>query len=39
LSQKVSEDTDGAIKREYDIDGNKGVKWELRYKNLSGFIT
>ena len=39
LSQKVSEDTDGAIKREYDVDGNKGVKWELRYKNLSGFIT
>lgn len=39
LSQKVNEGTDGAVKREYDVDGNKGVKWELQYKNLSGFIT
>ena len=39
LSQKVQEGTQWAVKREYEVDGNKGEKWELQYKNLSGFIT
>ena len=39
LSQKVTAETEWAVKREYDVDGNKGEKWELHYKNLRGFIT
>lgn len=39
LAQKVQEGTEWAVKREYDVDGNKWVKWELNYKNLSWFIT
>lgn len=34
--EKVSEGTDGAILREYDLkDGTHGSKWELLYKDLS----
>ena len=39
LSQKVSEQTNWAIKRVYEVDGKKWEKWELHYKNLSGYIT
>lgn len=39
LSQKVTQETAGAVKREYEIDGKKWEKWELHYKNLSGFVT
>jgi len=40
LMQKVSEDTPGAVKREWETrDGNSGVKWEIQYKNLTGMIT
>jgi len=39
LCQKVNEGTEWSVKREYEVDGNKGSKWELQYKNLSGFIT
>jgi len=40
LMQKVSEDTPGAIKRDWEAgDGSTGTKWELQFKNLTGFIT
>ena len=40
LMQKVNEDTPGAVKRDWDApDGTTGVKWELQFKNLTGFIT
>ena len=40
LMQKVDEGTPGAIKREYEgSDGSSGVKYELQYKNLEGYIT
>lgn len=39
LSQKVNADTQWAVKREYEVDGKKWEKWELHYKNLSGYIT
>jgi len=39
LMQKVQPDTQKAIKREYETsDGKKGVKWEIRHKNLTGKI-
>ena len=40
LVQKVEEGSAGAKKREYETsDWNKGVKWEISYKNLTGKIT
>ena len=39
LAQKVEEGSEWAVKREYEIDGNKWVKYEVYYKNLSGYIT
>lgn len=39
--EKVSEGTDGAVLREYELrDGTKGQKWELLYKDISNvFVT
>jgi len=38
--QTVSEDTDGAIKREYETStGAKGFKFEKKYERLTGIIT
>lgn len=35
----VTEDTEGAIRREYEkSDGTKGVKYEKKYRNLRGVI-
>ncbi len=35
----ATEDTEGAVKREYETsDGKKGEKWELLYTELSGMI-
>lgn len=40
LNQKVSEDTEGAVKREYELkDGTKGVKFVKYFKNWTGRIT
>ena len=40
MVQKVEEGTPGAKKREYeDSNGNKGVKFEKHFKNLTGYIT
>jgi hypothetical protein len=40
LMQKVNEDTPGAVKRNWKApDGATGSKWELQYKNLTGYIT
>jgi hypothetical protein len=39
LMQRVKEDTPGAVKREWEKDGNSGIKWELQYKNLTGHLT
>lgn len=39
ITKKVTEDTPGAIRREYeDSKGNKGVKFELQYKEINGKI-
>ena len=40
LAQKVNEGTEGSVRRDYELkDGTKGTKWEINYKNLTGFIT
>lgn len=40
MVQKVEEWTPGAKRREYETsDGNKGVKFEIHHKNLTGKIT
>ncbi len=37
---QVEENTPGAVKRDYELkSGEKGVKFEMVYKSLSGFIT
>lgn len=39
LRRKVTEETAGAVKREYETsDGEKGVKWELVYGAVSGTL-
>jgi len=35
---KCEESTEGAVKREYEVKGEKGFKWELVYDSLSGII-
>lgn len=40
LRQKVTEDTEGAVKRDWEApDGSKGTKWELIYNSVSGTVT
>lgn len=40
LHEKVSEGTDGAVLRKYELkDGTTGEKWELLYSKVEGFIT
>lgn len=40
LRMTVNEDTEGAVKREWESgDGKTGVKWELIYQKVEGFIT
>jgi hypothetical protein len=39
LTQKVDENTPGAVRREYETKkGDKGVKYELQFKNINGRI-
>ena len=35
---KTEESNPEAIKREYEVDGKSGIKYELAYDNLSGYI-
>ena len=38
--EKVSEGTDGAVLRDYELkDGTKGSKWELLYTAVEGYVT
>lgn len=40
LRQKVTEDTEGAVKRDWKApDGSTGTKWELVYNSVTGTIT
>jgi len=40
LMQKVTEETPGAKKRDYETSsGGSGTKWEIHHKNLTGLIT
>jgi hypothetical protein len=38
ISEKVGEGAPGAVRREWEAGGKKGVKWEKIYEDMQGFI-
>jgi len=39
LRQEVEEGTVGAVRRDWEVNGEKGTKWELTPPSLEGYIS